>query len=67
MWGGVREDPPPIANPNLCRNRMESFGLETLKNVNLMSVLMHDPKRKNILRLQIAKPENHFIFAEMPS
>ena len=58
----VREDPLEfyqISSPNLCRNRMESFGLETLKNVNLMSVLMHAPKRKNILRVQIAKPENH--------
>ena len=40
-------------------HQIVSFELETLKNMDPISTLTHTPKRKNILRVQIGKPENH--------
>ena len=45
----VLEDPPPKSSPNLCRNLMESFGVDTPINIDFMSVLMDEEKIRNIV------------------
>ena len=56
MFPEVREvpaDPPRIASPNLCRNLMESFGVDTPKKVISNGVRIDMLKIQNIVGRQV--------------